>query len=43
VGSLIHAFFGPLIAAALFGTALAGAPDLDLEAHVEGFLGGWSA
>ncbi|WP_287371891.1 TetR/AcrR family transcriptional regulator [Oceanithermus sp.] len=42
-GSLIHAFFGPLIAAALFGVALEGAPGLDVEAHVEGFLGGWAA
>ncbi len=42
-GSLIHAFFGPLIAAALFGAALEGAPGLDVEAHVEGFLGGWAA
>lgn len=42
-GSLIHAFFGPLIAAALFGVALEGAPRLDVAAHVEGFLGGWAA
>ncbi len=41
--ALIHAFFGPLIAASLFGVALERAPALDLEAHIEGFLRGWSA
>ncbi|GEM89143.1 TetR/AcrR family transcriptional regulator [Oceanithermus desulfurans] len=41
-GTLVHAFFGPLISSALFQTALSRAPELDVEAHVHGFLRGWS-
>lgn len=42
-GTLIHAFFGPLISSALFTAVLEGAPKLDLEDHIEGFIRGWGA
>ncbi len=43
VTDLIYAFFGPIISAAMFQISLEPVPPLDVEAHVEGFLGGWRA
>ncbi len=41
--TMINAFLGPLVGAAFFQRTTGRGPRLDLEKHVEGFLGGWSA
>jgi len=43
IDAMVNAFFGPIVGSAFFRQVAGRGPALDLEAHVDGFLRGWSA